>query len=153
MDAGHAGLDGDRAPDSLRQAGYQLEHHPARLTWGEPRGESARRGPVAIPQLHAPDGAADDLLRDRVDPRTDGHGSRHQPVAGLGLRRPARRAQHRAIDREHRADPFPAVRAGYPLPARADGARGRTHPPRWWDPLAAEGSRQLDVGRPAELAD
>src|SRR5215218_168223 len=108
---------------------------------------------MAVPQLQSPDGTADDLLRDRADPRADGHGGRHQSVAGLGLCGPARRAQHRAVDREYRSDPFPAVRAGYALPPWPDGARGRAHPARLRYPLAAERGCQLYVGRPAELTD
>ena len=50
--------------------------------------------------------------------------------------------------------PLRAVLARLALPARPDGPRRRAHPPRLRDlALAAEGGGQLDVGRPAELAD
>ena len=57
-------------------------------------------------------------------------------------------------DGQHRALPLPVFALAIALPARPDGPRRRAHPARLLAcTLAAEGGRQLDMGRPAELAD
>ena len=47
-------------------------------------GKVARRGPVEVAQLHASDGAADALLRDRLRAGADGHGRRRSTSGSPG---------------------------------------------------------------------
>ena len=57
-------------------------------------GRRRRRRPVEIAQLQPSDGAADALLRDRADPRLDEFRRRHQLLAGVGLCRLPHPPQH-----------------------------------------------------------
>ena len=62
----------------FRRLGISSTNIPRGSRGVDLEGRPTRRGPVEVPQLQALDGAADDLLCDRADPRAHGFRRRHQ---------------------------------------------------------------------------